>query len=444
MPAAELASLIVNTVALVVAQMFLFVQLSEFRYDRRKVTIATAFFSAFILVICIGGNIIKGGWRDANWTVLTLTVPSLVYFLIVSKYRGVKFVVTYCISDLSIALIDMLAFLAAWLISGGNFWVDTIMRSRAIALWCVALRFLIGDKYRKALGVVQKGWVVLMLITFAMYILMNVISAYPTGIYERPQDMPVAMLMMAVMELMVIVLIQVIYNALEAKETALSEQALRAQLTLGKRQHTLMTERYDEMRRIRHDMKYHMNIIAGLAQTKSYDKLVAYLADYQADLSALSDDMPVFTKNDTVTILVNYYDSCAKAAGICTEWNLQLPEHLSIDDVYLTTLVGNLLQNELESCLRLPEDADRHMRNTFKMEKNSLILSSENSAQAVTKNEEGRLISDKTGHLGYGLASMEYIIGMHKGFCDYRIENGCFVFEAVLPLAQTLKEVTAN
>ena len=42
------------------------------------------------------------------------------------------------------------------------------------------------------------------------------------------------------------------------------------------------------------------------------------------------------------------------------------------------------------------------------------------------------------------LASMEYIIGMHKGFCDYRIENGCFVFEAVLPLAQTLKEVTAN
>ncbi|NLS85150.1 MAG: ATP-binding protein [Ruminococcaceae bacterium] len=80
----------------------------------------------------------------------------------------------------------------------------------------------------------------------------------------------------------------------------------------------------------------------------------------------------------------------------------------------------------------------------LKWKKNSLILSSENSAQAVTKNEEGRLISDKTGHLGYGLASMEYIIGMHKGFCDYRIENGCFVFEAVLPLAQTLKEVTAN
>ncbi|MDD4851254.1 MAG: GHKL domain-containing protein [Gemmiger sp.] len=440
MPIAEVASLVVNTTVLVVAQMFLFVQLSELRYDRRKVAIFTCFVAAVLLMVCIGGNLIKGGWRDARWTLITLTIPSLIYFFVISRYRGIKFVITYCISDLSIALIDFFAFMAAWLLSGGNFWVDTLLRSGGLLLWCLALRFLIGDRYRKALALLDKGWGIMLLTTFSMYVLMELLAAYPTGIYERPQDMPIAMVMVAVMELMVIVLVQVIYNTLDAKERALREQALRGQLALAKRQHTLMAERYDEVRRMRHDMKYHMNILAGYASTKNYDKLLAYLADYQADLAALSEDMPVYTKNDTVNILVNYYDHCAKEAGIRTEWNLQLPEKLPLDDVYLTTLVGNILQNALEGCLRLPPSAERYLLGTFQVAKNSLLLHSKNSAQPVPLNEEGRLVSQKTGQPGLGLASIEYIVGQYNGYVSYRFEEDCFVIEAVLPLHHTAKE----
>lgn len=431
----KMVCIIVNTTVMTAAQLILFLRLSEFRFERRKVYLAAAIFAAVCCSVSIGISLANNCERSTELVLVTLTLPSLIFFFIISKYRGVRFFTTYCIADMSIALVEVFVYMLGLLLHGGNFTIDWISRTVAVLAWSVALYILIGDKYRKAMNLVQKGWWLILPCVLSMYVLVSLITASPTPIAQRIEDVPLAMLMVATMELTVLIIIRVLYSTLEAKEQQLRQESLQSRLSMAESQYALMSENMDQVRRLRHDMKYHMNVIRGFLEQQNYEELRKYLDDYQSELAALDTQLPLFTKNQTVNILAGYYARRAQEEGIRTDFTIQLPEDLPIARTQLTVLLGNLWQNALDACRTLPHGRKRFIRTSIALQQGKFMLKCTNSAAHVRRDHNGRFLSTKGAGRGSGLAGVEDMVAMHHGFCEFTFDGQLFTASVVLPLA---------
>lgn len=214
MPIEQKIHLVFTTITMVVTQYGLFLMLSEVRFDKRKSRIAATVMAIVCLCICVIPCLVLERPKESNYTLLTLTLPSLIFFYIISKYRGMKFIVTYCIADVTIACVDMLGYCAAMLFFDSDLIIMMIIRCVVMIVWTICVWKFVGDRYHKALEMLEKGWGVMMLVGISMYALLGVMAGYPTAIRYRMDDVPSTMLVLILMELMVIVLIRVIYNAL--------------------------------------------------------------------------------------------------------------------------------------------------------------------------------------------------------------------------------------
>ena len=438
MPLDRLATLVFPTCTVVLAQMYLFMLLSDFRFDRQSVRRAAAAVCFFILAAFHAVSLLWfNGERTIPCTFCTLVVPGAVFEWIVSRYRGARFIFTSCISALSVSIVDFCAYLTSRMLADGVVWFSIAMRVVNVILWCIAMYLMVGKQYRRALNVVEKSWNVLILVVFSMYALLILLAVYPDSITGRPEDMPVAMVSGVVLLLMVVVLLQMIYNSMDATERRQKETILRGQLELSRTQHDLLSAQYDEIRRLRHDMKYHMNVLNGYVQSGNYDKLALYLRDYQATQAVINEPLPVFTKNAAVNTLAAYYDRRAKAAGISAEWSIALPEAPAIDEVSLTAVLGNALQNALEGCENLADSRKPFIRCAAFVKKNKLVLRVENTAEKPRENDAGRILSRKPQHTGIGLASIESVTELNRGHCRYYYHDGVFTVEIILPLGES-------
>lgn len=436
----KLLCMIVNTTTMAVATMVLFVRLSEFRYDRRKTILAISLFNVLtnlaIMLIAYADDCNK----TTELVLLVGTLPSVIFYFLVSKYRGVRFFTTYCIADVSIALVDFFFYLLALWAFDGNYTITWILRSSAMVLWSVALFYLIGSRYRKALALMQKGWWLMMLCVLGMYTVLSLLSAYPTPIAERPGDVSVAMVVVAMMELTIVIVIRSIYNALEVQEQEQQTQYLHAQLDMAENQYALICENMDQVRRQRHDLKYHMNVMRGLLECQDYPELHRYLDSLNSEMAVLDRALPLYTKHQAVNILAGYYANRASEEGIQTEFTIQLPTELPISRIHLTVLLGNLWQNALEACQELPEGTCRQITTCIALQQNKFLLKSTNTASHVIRDEAGSFLSTKGKDRGRGLGGIESIVRLYDGFCEYDFDGQTFTLSAVLPLS-SLQEV---
>lgn len=103
-----------------------------------------------------------------------------------------------------------------------------------------------------------------------------------------------------------------------------------------------------------------------------------------------------------------------KAENIAVDVKASVPDSLTITDVELSILVGNLLDNAIESC-RL-SSGKRFIRIYMSMKGKMLYFSMLNSA-GMKKKKIGTLFSsNKEGTHGFGLHRAETIIEEHSKF----------------------------
>lgn len=110
----------------------------------------------------------------------------------------------------------------------------------------------------------------------------------------------------------------------------------------------------DTTRQLRHDFRQHLHVIAGLNEAKKYDKLTAYLAEYEGRLAS---PQPILCANAALDAIAGHYQHIAESQNTKVFWRLELPERLPIDEVDLCMMLGNLMENALHAVCALPIDA---------------------------------------------------------------------------------------
>lgn len=145
-----------------------------------------------------------------------------------------------------------------------------------------------------------------------------------------------------------------------------------------------------------------------------------------------------YSQNDVANVLAHHYVRLAEKHGIDLSLLLDIGRETKISDADLCSLLSNLLENAMESCLR-QADGRRFITLTAKYEKSAMTIHMENSGDAVVKNKTGFYSSKKKDGKGYGLYSIKAIARRYKGeaeFC-YDEETRMFTSTVLLMTSQS-------
>lgn len=105
----------------------------------------------------------------------------------------------------------------------------------------------------------------------------------------------------------------------------------------------------EQTRNMRHDFKHAIAVISELTLNEKYDELRNFTADYTRQIST-ANTIRNYCKNPAVNAVVSYYDSLASACNITTTIEISIEPRLQVPDVDLCLLLGNLLENAINSC----------------------------------------------------------------------------------------------
>lgn len=203
-------------------------------------------------------------------------------------------------------------------------------------------------------------------------------------------------------------------------------------------QSELMKKHYDEVQTIyktmrgwRHD--YHNHIQTLLALCGDEEKTREYLLNLNHDLTTV--DTVIKTGNVMVDAILNSKLSLIQSHGIIVNAKAIVPSNLKISEIDLCTIIGNLMDNALEACLRQTEEETRFIRVFIGILKEQLYLSVYNSYSSEVRKIKNTYLSTKgTENHGFGLMRVDRIVKKYEGFINRKNEEGVFATEVMLPL----------
>lgn len=189
---------------------------------------------------------------------------------------------------------------------------------------------------------------------------------------------------------------------------------------------------YREMRGWKHDYHNHIQTMKAYRKLNEDTKLDEYLDDLDDDLTNV--DTLIKSGNVMVDAILNSKLSLARSREININAKAAVPSELSISEIDLCIILGNLLDNAMEACLKLPNEEDRHMRVYIDIKRNQLYISVTNTSGGNAHKQNGRYLSGKGGNHGFGLMRVDRLIDKYGGYIKRRDEEGAFSTEILLPI----------
>lgn len=187
-------------------------------------------------------------------------------------------------------------------------------------------------------------------------------------------------------------------------------------------------KRNEDIQKLKHDLKnklfglYHL-IVAGDTRT-----LLEQVQIFCKELEQIDADS--YTANPSVDTVLRIKLGLAKAEGIKVDFLILIPKRLEIDYGDIGVLYGNLLDNAIEACRKIPEK-ERFIRVENKYHSGKLLLVITNSKEN-RKNEHFKTTKQDLYSHGHGVASVRRVVEKYNGVIQFKDNGTTFEVSAML------------
>ena len=188
---------------------------------------------------------------------------------------------------------------------------------------------------------------------------------------------------------------------------------------------------YRTMRGWRHDWHNQLQALAAYLDSGEYGRAREYLDE--VNQAILQIDTVIKTVNNMVDAILNSKISLMKRHQIEVEAEAKVPASLSVPDVDLCIMIGNLLDNAMEACARL-EEGSRFVHIYIHVKGAQLYMSFTNSAGKKQKKIGNLFLSSKGSEHGFGLMRVDALVAKNGGYLTRASEDGGYTTEVILPL----------
>ena len=194
----------------------------------------------------------------------------------------------------------------------------------------------------------------------------------------------------------------------------------------------------ESLRGIKHDISNHLETLSLLINSNEYEKATEYLNTIFSEISI--NYKLISTGNIPVDCIISNKYSLAKNKEITFDYTIHLPSKMPIDDVSICSLLGNILDNAIESCEKISHPKERFISLSIRPFNNMLLINVTNSSIGDYKlNKFGKLLTTKQNKIdnsyhGIGMKQIYRIVKEKNGFIRISPESHSFSLEIMIPL----------
>lgn len=233
-----------------------------------------------------------------------------------------------------------------------------------------------------------------------------------------------------------------------ARQQQLEQQSMI--MEINRNYYESMEQQHFEIRRLKHDLANHLQILSALSEEKR-DAYLANLVENAAITQSIS-----YCMDATVNAVLTVKKNLMERYGISMEIAIDIPTELPFDKTDICALYANALDNAIEACVKLPE-SERTISLISKVQKGLFCLEVSNPVTPEIMSEKhgqtqasiplqiqeqtlrARLLpptskADKLNH-GFGLKSIQKIVGKYHGSLELKTENSTFNLFLYIPLS---------
>lgn len=207
---------------------------------------------------------------------------------------------------------------------------------------------------------------------------------------------------------------------------------LNYQVAVMARQVEEVNEIYMTMRGWRHDYHNHLQKLKAHLAMGQIEEVERYLNELEGDLDGIK--VKYITGNVSLDAILNSKLSIAEKEKIRINCKAEAGENLTVGDIDLCVIIGNLIDNAVESCRKMPADAERFLRIYLCIRRRQLYIAVTNSTGEAVRKLDAEYISNKRGDHGHGLKRIDLVVDKYNGYIRRANEPGVFSTEIMLPL----------
>ena len=193
-----------------------------------------------------------------------------------------------------------------------------------------------------------------------------------------------------------------------------------------------MRRMYDELRKIRHNIKGQLGTVSELIRSGKSEQALSFLEN--AGISQADINIPVHTDNEMLNAILVFLNSKCSASGITLRTNVMSSDISRFSAADISVILTNLITNAIEASVR---SHGEEILLELSVQHNYYCIRVANQIEKSVLESNPMLITtkkDKTAH-GFGVASIKMLAEKYNGMISFYERNGQFIADVWLKLS---------
>ena len=209
-----------------------------------------------------------------------------------------------------------------------------------------------------------------------------------------------------------------------------TQENLHLQVTQATREIASLRESERRASTYRHDLRHHMQYLAGCIENGRTEQAQAYIREVCAEIE--SQKVRVFCENETVNLILSAFAGRAEESGVPLRVRAEVHHCIPVAETDLCVLLSNALENALHACQRLRQTGEPCDIELVVYEKSGkFFLQVTNTCPPGVTFEKGLPVTREPGH-GIGVRSICSIAERYNGMYSFSEKDGRFVLRVSL------------
>ncbi|MDE6319603.1 MAG: hypothetical protein K2M22_07845, partial [Lachnospiraceae bacterium] len=311
--------------------------MAEHRYSKKKFVLYSCIY-AVIFVSLMGYGYAAGGW-GVFFSYMGIAVELFLYSCIVSKDGFSKkcflFITYFCLFTILDNMLKLMVrlFLPQFSEAAG-YYAAIVLRSM-ILLLAAALYKKYAAAILRSLTDSGKRWWNLALIAMLFYLLQAAVS-----VLNARNVIPAAYLLLAftAISFLMCAVYGVVFSNISYMKKDTESALVRQNAEYLSNRLSVLQRAEEANRRLRHDMRHHMDAIVEYAKTGDTSAILTYIGEYGIEISEAA--VKRYSENRTINSILSAYADKAGEGGVSFSVRCNVPRELKIREIDLIALLG--------------------------------------------------------------------------------------------------------
>ena len=183
-----------------------------------------------------------------------------------------------------------------------------------------------------------------------------------------------------------------------------------------------------EVQKLKHDMKHKLHELYHLLENSDGHELSEKIGAMCIEFEQIDEKQ--YSDNPIVDSVLRIKFGRAKARGIKVETSIRIPKKMQLDHGDIGVLYGNLVDNAVEACSKVPEE-QRFVKIENKYQSGILLLIITNSKTGKKNKSLKTTKKDNIRH-GHGVQSVRKVVEKYNGTVSFTDKGDIFEVSAML------------